>query len=73
MTKSVGYVLVAVGLVVMIWGGFGFKTRETIIDLGPIHATKETTHPLPYAPIIGGLVFAGGIAVILSGRRRSAG
>jgi len=73
MTKSVGYVLVVVGLVVMIWGGFGFKTRETIIDLGPIHATKETTHPLPYAPIIGGLVFVGGIAVILSGRRRSTG
>ena len=73
MTKWVGLVLIAVGLVVMIWGGFGFKTREKIFDLGPIHATQETTHYMPYAPIIGGLVFAGGIAVLLSGRSRSAG
>ena len=73
MTKSVGVVLVAIGLVIMIWGGFGFKTREKVLDLGPFEATKETTHHVPYAPIIGGLVFVGGIAVLVSGRGRSTG
>jgi hypothetical protein len=71
MNKSVGVVLVVLGLVVMIWGGFGFKTREKILDIGPIKATKETTHHLPFAPIIGGLVFVGGIVVLVSGRSRS--
>ena len=70
MTKSVSFVLIAVGLIVMIWGGFGFKTRKKVLDLGPIEATKETTHYMPYAPIIGGLVFVGGIAILVSGRSR---
>ena len=73
MNKSVGLILIAVGLVVMIWGGFGFKTREKVLDLGPIEATKETTHRMPYAPIIGGIVFIGGLAVLIAGRSRSTG
>src|SRR3546814_2062946 len=40
--RSTGWILVAVGLIVMIWGAYGFKTREKIIDLGPIEATKRS-------------------------------
>ena len=72
MTKPVGWILIAVGLVVMIWGGLGFKTRETVLDLGPIEASKETTHYVPYAPVIGGVIFVGGVALLISGRRRTA-
>ena len=69
MSKTVGLILIVVGLIVLIWGGIGFKTREKVIDLGPIEATKETTHHLPYAPIAGGLVIIGGVALLVAGRR----
>ncbi|HTM47865.1 MAG TPA: hypothetical protein VL285_04255 [Bryobacteraceae bacterium] len=69
MNKTAGLILIVVGLVVMVWGATGFKTREKVIDLGPIQASKETTHHVPYAPIIGGLVFVGGIAVLVSGNK----
>lgn len=64
-----GWILIAVGLVVLVWGVFGFKTRETVIDIGPIHATKETEHNIPYGPVIGGLILLGGVAILVSGRR----
>ncbi|HZQ56354.1 MAG TPA: hypothetical protein VFB14_29470 [Bryobacteraceae bacterium] len=70
MNKTVsGWILIAIGLVVLIWGSFGFKTRESVVDVGPIHASKDTTHHVPYWPILGGIIIIGGIAVLISGRK----
>lgn len=64
-----GWILIALGLIILVWGAFGFKTRETVINIGPIHATKDTEHNLPYAPLLGGLVLLGGVAILVSGKR----
>lgn len=64
-----GWILIIIGVVILIWGSFGFKTREKVVDLGPIEASKTTSHHVPYAPIIGVIVIIGGVAVLVSGRR----
>jgi uncharacterized membrane protein YidH (DUF202 family) len=64
-----GWIVIIIGLIVLIWGAFGFKTREKVIDVGPLHASKDTTHNVPYAPIIGGVIIIGGIALLVSSRR----
>jgi uncharacterized membrane protein YidH (DUF202 family) len=64
-----GWILIIIGVVVLIWGSFGFKTREKVIDVGPLHATKDTTHYVPYAPIIGGVIIIGGIVLLVSSHR----
>ncbi len=69
MNKTGGWILIVVGLVVLIWGSFGFKTREKVLDVGPIHATKETTHHVPYAPIAGVVIIIGGVVLLVSGRK----
>jgi hypothetical protein len=66
--KPVGLILTILGLIIMVWGAYGFTTREKVLDIGPIEATKETTHRLPYAPIMGGIVFVGGVALLMSSR-----
>ena len=68
MKKPVGLILTILGLIIMIWGAYGFTTREKVLDIGPIEATRETTHRLPYAPIMGGVVFVGGVAILMSTR-----
>jgi drug/metabolite transporter (DMT)-like permease len=67
--RSAGMVLIVIGLVIIAWGAFGFKTQDKVLDVGPIHATKETEHHLPYAPIIGALVLVGGAVMLASGRK----
>lgn len=69
MTKPAGVILIVIGLIIIIWGAFGFKTREKVVDVGPIHATKDTEHHVPYAPIAGAIVLIGGVALLVSGRR----
>ena len=69
MNKTLGAILIVVGLIVLIWGTYGFKTREKVLDIGPIEATKETTRHIPYAPVIGGLVVVAGVVLIATGRK----
>ena len=69
MSKTLGIVFIVAGLVIAIWGGFGFQTREKVLDIGPIEATKTTKHEVPYAPILGGLILVGGVVVLVSSKR----
>lgn len=69
MQKSGGIILIVVGIIIIVWGAFGFKTREKVVDVGPIHATKDKEHHVPYAPIAGAIVLLGGVVLIVSGRR----
>jgi hypothetical protein len=69
LNKPVGAILIVVGLIIIVWGAFGFKTREKVLDVGPIHATKETTHNVPYGPLVGGLIVIGGVVLLVSGRK----
>jgi hypothetical protein len=57
------------GLIGLAWGGFTYTTREKVVDIGPIHATREQTHSLPVPPVAGALALMGGIALLFVGRR----
>jgi len=66
--KNIGAILIVLGLIVTVWGFFGFKTRETVVNVGPIHATRDKTHNVPYGPIAGALVIIGGVVLVASSR-----
>jgi drug/metabolite transporter (DMT)-like permease len=51
--KTAAILLIAVGIVIVVWGPFGFQTRDKVFDVGPIQARKETTHNVPYGPLAG--------------------
>ncbi len=68
MNKVLGIVLVAVGLAGLAWGGFTYKTRERVVDVGPIHATRDKTHDVPLPPIAGAAALVGGIALLAASK-----
>jgi drug/metabolite transporter (DMT)-like permease len=68
MKTTAGAILIVLGLIVIVWGFYGFKTRDTVVNVGPIHATKDTTHHVPYGPVAGALVVIGGVALLATGR-----
>jgi hypothetical protein len=64
-TKVIGLVLIAIGLIGLVWGGFTYTTRKTVVDLGPIQATADQKHEIPLSPILGVAALAGGIALLV--------
>jgi len=66
MTRVFGIVLVVLGLIGLAWGGFTYTTREKVVDIGPIHATRDETHTVPLPPIAGAVALIGGIVLIVA-------
>ena len=64
-----GIVLIALGVIALVYQGFTYTTRETVIDLGPIHATAEREKTLPLPPILGIVAVAGGVALMMAGKK----
>ena len=69
MNKIFGMILIVVGLIGLAWGGFTYTTKEKVIDLGPIHATRDETHTVPLPPIAGGLALVSGIVLLVAGKK----
>jgi len=66
-----GVLLILFGVIALAYQGIGYTTREKVLDIGPIEATKETHKSIPIPPVLGGLALAGGIALVVVGNRAS--
>jgi len=71
MRTLIGTVLIAIGLVGLIWGGISYTREEKVLDLGPIEATAERRETIPVGPLAGAAALVGGIVLIVAGRRRA--
>lgn len=65
-----GIVLIVLGLAALAYQGFTYTTRDTVIDLGPIHATAELEKTVPLPPVLGVTAVAGGIVLLIAGARK---
>lgn len=70
MKNIIGVILIVVGLIGLIWGGISYTSEEKVLDLGPIEATAERRETIPVTPLVGGLALAGGIILLVAGRKR---
>jgi uncharacterized membrane protein HdeD (DUF308 family) len=69
MNKTLGIILIVLGLFGLAWGGFTYTTREKVVDIGPIHATRDKTHSIPLPPIVGAVALIGGVVLLIAGKR----
>ncbi len=67
--KTLGLILIVLGVVALAWGGFTYTTREKVLDVGPIHASRDKEHSVPLPPIIGAVALIGGVVLLISGRK----
>ena len=69
LSKTLGVILIALGLIGLIWGGINYTTRETVVDIGPIHATRDQQHSLPLPPVVGAIVLLAGVVLVFTGKK----
>jgi hypothetical protein len=72
-TSMVGIALVVLGIIGLIYQGIGYTKRKDVVDIGPIHATKDTHETIPIPPVLGGIALIGGIALLIVGAKSTAG
>ena len=69
MNKTLGIILIALGLLGLAWGGFTYTTSKKVVDIGPIHATRDITHNVPLPPIAGAVALIAGIVLLVARRK----
>lgn len=67
-----GVLLIVLGVAALAYQGITYTSRDTVIDIGPLHATAEREHTLPLSPLLGIAAIAGGAVVLYAGARRGA-
>jgi uncharacterized membrane protein YidH (DUF202 family) len=67
-----GVVLIVVGLAALAYQGVTYTKRETVLDIGPLHATADHQKTLPIPPIVGMVVVVGGVVLLVAGARTRA-
>jgi hypothetical protein len=66
-----GLVLIVLGLAALAYQGITYTSRETVVDIGPLHATADREKTLPLPPVVGIAAVAGGIGLLVVGLRKS--
>jgi len=68
-TKTIGIIILIIGLLMTLYTGFNYVTREKVVDIGSIQITKDKDHTASWSPFIGiGVMVIGGV-VYLSGKK----
>jgi drug/metabolite transporter (DMT)-like permease len=71
MRQILGILLAIVGVAYIVFHGFHFTSKERVFGIGPIEATSSTRQDIiPYSPLLGGAMIAGGILLFVAGLAR---
>lgn len=68
-TKAIGTILVIIGIIMIAMTGFNYKTKETLVDVGPIEIKAEKNNFVKFSPVIGGILLIGGAFLIFRGKK----
>jgi uncharacterized membrane protein YidH (DUF202 family) len=67
----VGVVLIILGILGLVAGGFSFTRKEKVLDVGPIQATADKKESVPISPVLGGLALVAGLVLVVATSRRT--
>ncbi len=70
--RIAGIILVAIGMVSLLWGGVFWNQTKTIIDAGPLEVTTQEREGFALPQALGVLLLVGGIVLLVVPDRRRA-
>lgn len=70
--KIVGFSILVLGILALVYGGISYSRERTVLDVGPIKATATEQHNIPLSPIVGGIAIVSGLVLLLVPQRRVA-
>jgi hypothetical protein len=68
--RALALVLMAIGIVALVWGGVFWTDRDTVIDAGPLEVTTAEREGIQLPPVLGVIALIGGIVLLVVPERR---
>jgi len=70
--KTLGIVLIVVGLAMIVIRGFSVQTEKKVVDLGPVEINKKENKWIGWPTYAGAVVAIIGVILAVSDKRKSA-
>ena len=65
----IAIVLIAIGILALVYQGITYTTQEKVVDFGPIQMTAEKQKTFPLPPVVGIATLVGGIVLLVLGKK----
>ena len=69
MNRTIGLILLIVGIAMLIWSGFTYTKKEKVIDAGPLQVSADRQHTVSWPPYAGGILVIGGIILLVTAKK----
>ena len=66
--KILGIILVAVGIVALVYQGLTYTKTDQIAQIGSLQITADTKKTIPISPVVGIVAIVAGGAILIFGR-----
>jgi hypothetical protein len=68
--RTAGIILLAVGLIMTLYTGFTYVTKDKVVELGDLVITKDRDHSVNWQPYLGiGVMIIGGVVFLMSRKK----
>jgi LPXTG-motif cell wall-anchored protein len=70
--KTAAIIILIAGLLMTVYTGFGFVTKEKVIDLGAVEVMQDKHHSAAWPPYLGiGVMVLGGALLVVAKKREN--
>lgn len=70
MNRTLGIILMVVGIAMLIWTGFSYTKKEKIVDAGPIQISADKEKSVNWPPYAGGIILVAGVIVFVTSKKK---
>lgn len=64
MNRTLGIILIVVGIAMIMWTSFSYTKKEKIIDAGPIQVSADRERTIAWPSYLGGFILVSGIVIV---------
>jgi drug/metabolite transporter (DMT)-like permease len=69
--KTLGLVLIVLGIVMIVFRGFSVQTEKKLIDAGPVQVDKKENRWIGWPTYAGAVVAVIGVVLVISGNKKT--
>jgi uncharacterized membrane protein len=70
MNRTLGLILIVIGIAMLIWTGFTYTKKEKIVDAGPIQISADKEKSVNWPPYAGGIILVAGVIVFVTSKKK---
>lgn len=69
--KAAGWILIAIGIIMIIFRGFSVPVKKNIVDIGPVEINKTENKWVGWPTYAGGILAIVGVVMVATGKKRA--